>query len=383
MIDVINKNVVVVGSSVNALRLTDGAHSWQAPVLLNGEIVQATPCSDGVNWYIFTTAGTAWALTAKSGEKLWSKSVTGGNPGFSSSCAVIPGADGAYVAAGAHDFSAYILKSATGGLVCSYASGAPITQGISADLSANTFIVPSTDNKVYVIKQNSGTCSKLLVIEGVFGPSKVALDGMGAVVVGHASGLLKIRRNGTIAWNYSTSLEPFNAPAIGPHGTVYVTTQAPDEVPLLSVGVTTTFIEAHMRGAVMKASANVDDVGAHAELSFLCTVATLAPAAQIQSAKDQVCTMLALIESGRFPWGLPQNYASTYAGADYYTNLLKTDVKPFLADAQDSVSALEMDVASVDAQIASAKATLGSYSQRLASQQQSLAKTQDFIKDIG
>jgi outer membrane protein assembly factor BamB len=168
----------------------------------------AAPVIAGGKLYAIDTAAMVHAFDAKTGKRLWQKSVRAaddtGNIEFGGGVSVED--DRLYAATGVGDVVA--LSAADGATIWSVRPGGPLRG--SPTVSLGNVYVMSQDNQLFALNQVDGTLiwqdSGTIQSTGVFGVAAPAA-GQGTVLAGYSSGELSAYRyeNGRVLWGDALS----------------------------------------------------------------------------------------------------------------------------------------------------------------------------------
>jgi len=215
--------VVYVGTgfSVDALNATSGAQLWSNSPLTNNLVDYSPSVVVGEVVYTSTTAlaGFLFALNAKTGNELWSKSI--GPSEFWSSPAVVNGV----VYVGTEEYTlnrnngVYALNAKNGGQLWNYSSGYSVE---ASPVVVGGVVYFVTDNgDLYALSAKTGLDIWNSALFGV-GDSSPAVVG-GVVYVGSEDGNVYALNatSGAKLWNYTTGNGTLSTPAVV-GGIVYV-----------------------------------------------------------------------------------------------------------------------------------------------------------------
>ena len=383
--------IATVTGTIEALLLASGTPAWDASAS-TGQQIQGTPCFDGLLLYVFTLDGWAFAFYPTTGAQAWNTSVTGGAPGFSSSCAVqatTDGVTGTYVAAGALDFKLYILDTATGNTFCSYETGNVITQGVSSMNSS--FLLPSSDGTLTAVFPFIGLCQAAFQITGLANPSRPAFDGQLVAIVGTMAGVYALDCKWVVLsrhlWALTITGQGYNAPAIGPNGNIYASSV---QNGVSCIGVTATFIQSHTHVAAMLATAQLGSPTAVAHLEFLSAALEVALAqpyvvananANITQAFNETQAMLKLVQIGNDPFGGSPNYVYFENPASFIA-LLQSDLRQELVDADATLNNFTSQENNVGSLLQNMDTVLDGYMEQRQMLEQSAQQTLSLLKSI-
>eukprot|EP00042_Codosiga_hollandica_P023436 m.92869 g.92869 ORF g.92869 m.92869 type:complete len:1046 (+) comp51183_c0_seq1:84-3221(+) len=383
--------IASIDGNVNALNLVDGSFGWDAPASTGGDIIQGTPCSDNTLLFVFTLAGSVHAFYLDDGDLAWSNKLISSGVGFSSACAVSTSPDGTkeFVAAGSLDFSTYVISIGQNGtLQCTYATTDLITQGVASINSS--FLVPSTDGTLSSIYPTLGLCYEVFKLAGLSNPSRPAFDSHLVAVVGTTTGLqafdCKWVTLSRVVWAFTTIGDSFNSPAIGANGNVFASTK---QGVLFAVGVTSDFIQQHVRTAAMAATAVLGDASANATLAYLCLSIPAAleqPDVTILTqnltfALNESCSMYSLVSTSQDPWGAPPSYVY-FQPPNTFIDLLQQDLLPNLVDLDARLQNLSSTSATDQQLMASLQDVINNYDQQREQLEQAASTTLSIVKTI-
>ena len=168
----------------------------------------AAPIIAGGKLYAIDSQAVVWAFDAKTGKRLWQKSVRAAddNGHIQFGGGVSAEGDRLYASTGVGDVVA--LNAADGATVWSVRPGGPLRG--SPTVSAGNVYVMSQDNQLYALNETDGAVvwqdSGTIQSTGVFGVAAPAA-GQGSVIAGYSSGELSAYRyeNGRVLWGDALS----------------------------------------------------------------------------------------------------------------------------------------------------------------------------------